>query len=894
MKQNKQSDNIIQNNTDYVLEMLKDILFFKKTSKETLNEVLKLLKVVRLNAGDPVFLENEISNRIYFALEGSVEIVSYKVKLRQVIRIKIFKPGEHFSELSVLTKSNHSTSCFALENTILLTLDQQSFRKLLSDHPDIASELVHILAKLNLQLTDSSNYIEYYKEENFEFDRSMIQILPIEFIKRFHVLPIRLFGGGLEIAIKDPHNIRFFKGFKALNKNLSLKINVINDKDYNHLYNRVIALYGRKDDHLDITAQEAPIEGETSLLKLLKYSLIFSRLEDAILEMVVPYFKKEIFPEGFIIFEADNESKKFYIIQNGQVELNKIQPHGRNTVVATLNSKDSFSEISLLTNTKHSLQARATKETIIHYLDKSVFTNLLDSPLFSIPLAEVLAKRLQDLNKQMQVQIHTGELVFNDKILGKLIPRELMLQYKIIPIKLENKELTLGVVNPDDDGIFIVISRHLPLYRINIMLIGDATFRNALNITSDKSTIHMAEEEHSERELFQFDLSTPENFIKELVLASVMHRASDIHIEPTTDNYVVRLRVDGELFELHKRVDKEFAPRVINKIKIDSGMDITERRLPQDGQFKSEIKEDIFQARVSTVPAKIGEKVVMRIVSSKSSVLPINMIAPDKDAIMFLKKISKFRQGVFLVTGPTGSGKTTSLYSILNEMNSIKKNIITVEDPVELFIPGITQIEVNEEIDLSFDIILRNILRQDPDIIMVGEIRDSKSAQLAFEAALTGHLVLSTLHTNNSIDIITRLRELEVSNSSIATGLLGVMSQRLIPSLCPECKVRRKVTLAEKDSFRSHIEEDSIPEYMFDSFGCKKCFMTGIYDRIPIFEYWIKDREIRETILNHKGEENLLKIINKKNFRNLHSFGIHMVKNGITTMKHVEDHLYGT
>lgn len=370
-------------------------------------------------------------------------------------------------------------------------------------------------------------------------------------------------------------------------------------------------------------------------------------------------------------------------------------------------------------------------------------------------------------------------------------------------------------------------------------------------------------------------------------------RASDVHIEPLKANIAIRYRIDGELQELNDRLDREFGSAVVNRIKVGCNMDIAEKRIPQDGQLTIKQNEIELSARVSCVPTKLGEKMVLRLVKAHESATPLNMLVADRGTVGFLKQVTRHNQGVFLLTGPTGSGKTTSLYSLLNELNTINTNIVTVEDPVELVIPGITQINIFDKIGLSFEQVLRFILRQDPDVIMIGEIRDAQSAQFTFEAAMTGHLVFSTLHTNHSLDIVPRLRELGVSTSSLMSGLIGAMAQRLVGSICSHCKSTRPATPEETEAFTTRAKGITPPRKVAYGVGCERCHGTGYLGRIPVCEYWAATPATREILHRNGSLEEFHKALAGQGFRSLYTFGLQMVLNGLTTIEQLDKQLFG-
>jgi len=332
----------------------------------------------------------------------------------------------------------------------------------------------------------------------------------------------------------------------------------------------------------------------------------------------------------------------------------------------------------------------------------------------------------------------------------------------------------------------------------------------------------------------------------------VKNNASDIHIEPFKDYLIIRNRIDGELKEVSRKSITLYSS-FITVIKLKSNMDITEKRLPQDGRVDLEIDSNIIDIRVSTIPTIYGEKVVLRILNRNSFLKSKEELGFSKNAISKINNIINKKSGILIVTGPTGSGKTTTVYSILNELRNTSKNIMTIEDPVEYKLDGINQIQVNTKIGLTFEVGLRSILRQDPDIIMVGEIRDIETAKIAIRAAITGHLVISTMHTNDAISSITRLIEMQIPPYLINASLNGVISQRLARKLCSDCS--HDITINDNDGKETSTRV---------AIGCEKC-NDGYYGRVPIYEVLEITDDIRNEISQMKSTKDIREIALKSN-----------------------------
>ncbi|NOT12394.1 MAG: type II secretion system ATPase GspE [Methylococcaceae bacterium] len=343
--------------------------------------------------------------------------------------------------------------------------------------------------------------------------------------------------------------------------------------------------------------------------------------------------------------------------------------------------------------------------------------------------------------------------------------------------------------------------------------------------------------------------------INALLTEAIKENASDIHIESYEKRMVVRFRVDGTLREIIEP-QREFAPMVISRLKVMAKLDIAEKRLPQDGRISLNIGGRTVDVRVSTLPSGHGERVVLRLLDKKANQLSLKQVGMADHELAIIQDMIARPHGIILVTGPTGSGKTTSLYAIVNQLNERSRNILTVEDPIEFYLDGIGQTQVNSKVEMTFAKGLRAILRQDPDIVMVGEIRDRETAEIAVQASLTGHLVLSTLHTNTAVGAITRLRDMGVEPFLLASSLVGVIAQRLVRKLCPHCKQAVSVSSHDLEKLGYVAgEQDRITVYQAQ--GCADCGQRGYKGRVGIFEIIALDTAMRSLIHDCAGDQAL-------------------------------------
>ncbi len=373
--------------------------------------------------------------------------------------------------------------------------------------------------------------------------------------------------------------------------------------------------------------------------------------------------------------------------------------------------------------------------------------------------------------------------------------------------------------------------------------------------------------------------------VNHIISQSVKARSSDIHIEPYQDSFKVRHRVDGILYDL-LTPPKWIQPALISRIKIMAKMNIAEKRLPQDGRLDVKIGNQEIDVRISTIPTSFGERVVMRLLNKSGSFLRLPDIGLEPERLDLLKNLVKSPNGIILITGPTGSGKTTTLYAILSSINKPEINIITIEDPVEYQLKGISQIQVNPKIDLTFARGLRSIVRQDPDIILIGEVRDKETAEIAVQSALTGHLVFSTLHTNDSASAITRLVDIGIEPFLISSSVIAVAAQRLVRVLCSHCKkpyTPDGMALKSTGITPDHVKNTTI----YRASGCEKCFNTGYRGRIGIFEIMVMNGKLKNLILKTYDSNLIKKEALNHNMITLRQDGIQKVLDGITTIEEV-------
>ncbi|MDD5434108.1 MAG: type II secretion system ATPase GspE [Nitrospira sp.] len=373
--------------------------------------------------------------------------------------------------------------------------------------------------------------------------------------------------------------------------------------------------------------------------------------------------------------------------------------------------------------------------------------------------------------------------------------------------------------------------------------------------------------------------------INSLIFRSVKDRASDIHFEPFERDIIVRFRVDGVLHNI-LTLPKRFQPSITSRIKIMASLNIAEKRLPQDGRIGLKIAGKEIDIRVSLIPTSFGERVVLRLLDKSGYMLRLTDIGLSEEAQSVLQRLIRLSHGIVLVTGPTGSGKTTTLYASLTEINSPGKNIITIEDPVEYQIKGIGQVQVNPKIELTFGKGLRSILRQDPDVIMIGEVRDLETAEIAIQASLTGHLVFSTLHTNDSAGAITRLIDMGIEPFLVSSSVVAIIAQRLIRNLCPHCKKEHKPAPPELKELGLSLSQ-AMNSIIYLPIGCDKCLQTGYRGRTGIYELLLINDEIRNLILQNVNSQVIKNKSIECGMKTLRVDGAAKVLAGITSIEEV-------
>jgi type IV pilus assembly protein PilB len=675
------------------------------------------------------------------------------------------------------------------------------------------------------------------------------------------------------------------------------------------------------------------------LVPFLKNVKLFSELSPDSLTKLGNCLKITDFPPSEVIVREGAPGVSMYLIKSGLVEVRKKDPAtGIDFLVAQLSEGAAVGEMSLLTGKPRSATVTTVQPTVVFTLTRADFRNLLTQhPEISLGLARILAERLEDATKQVGIEyVNLFKGKFDPRVVG-LLPQSLCLLHRVIPIAYVNNSVTLAMVNPSNLLAFDDVRRYIKGAIIEPQVCTDEDFRKfmetvypeLMGFTHEKREGDRRKEEDRERRresgrkaTYEFQGESLEQLQNEIlsglevqqdeedkadttdlaaasedapvvrlannILALAIKKgASDIHIEPQETGVVLRLRIDGVLY-VETRLSKKIQLPLASRFKILSKLDISERRLPQDGRISIRLDDRYIDFRVSTVPAKFGEKIVMRILDKAGALLPLDKIIVHTPTVDKVRWMINQPYGIIYVTGPTGSGKTTTLYSSLAEINSSEINISTAEDPIEYDLPGLCQVQTHSDIGLNFARILRAFLRQDPDVILVGETRDQETAKISVEAALTGHLVFTTLHTNDAPSSFTRLQEMGIEPFLMANSTIGIIAQRLARRLCQNCKVP-----AEADettlSYFGYSRENAPTFYKGE--GCEQCNHSGKKGRVGIYELMVMSDDLKRAVALGAKTDEVRALALANGMKPLKDYALFLLAEGLTSVDEVLSNL---
>lgn len=652
----------------------------------------------------------------------------------------------------------------------------------------------------------------------------------------------------------------------------------------------------------------------------LKNTELFKALEDEDIEKLSNRLKERVYPPNTAIVREGASGDSMFIIKNGNVEIRKKEKNlGVDLAIAALGTGACFGEMALLTGKPRSATVIAVGATEVFVLEKKDFDSLLmEHPTMSLALNKIVAERIEEMNTQKSMGMVSLQTLRLDPDIMKLFPEQVILRHKMLPTSSANKKLTLAMVNPHDifamDEARNIIAKIDRNVTIDPVIVSDDDLKKFME-TDYKTMVQTAQEqqpevnyddyldnldhiqsdimkdadfnEASEEDLGVTDLAREAEgapiirLTNNIIAVALKKGASDIHIEPMEKGLRVRYRIDGVLRQ-EMMLPKKVQLPLISRVKIISRLDITERRMPQDGRITLKMGSKSIDFRVSTIPTKFGEKIVTRILDKTNTTLGLDKLITNLPTLDIVRDMIKKPYGIIYVTGPTGSGKSTSLYSALSEINSIDVNISTVEDPIEYDLAGINQVQVNSDIGLDFARVLRAFLRQDPDVILVGETRDTETAKIAVEAALTGHLVFTTLHANDAPSTFMRLSEMGIEPFLISTSVIGVCAQRLVRRICTKCKEEYEPDPA----ILRHLGVDENKK-LFRGKGCDSCGHTGYKGRVGVYEVLMVNDELRHLIAEGSDTQVIRQAAIASGMKTLKEYCLILLQEGLTSVDEV-------
>jgi type IV pilus assembly protein PilB len=548
------------------------------------------------------------------------------------------------------------------------------------------------------------------------------------------------------------------------------------------------------------------------------------------------------------------------------------------------------------------------------YLDEDQLWDLLNEarttqqPIGQVALARGLITEeqlLQALAEQFNVKVVNLQEVKPQPEAIQAVPETMASVYKVLPLTYKDNVLTVAIADPANLTALDDLRNFLGVKQVVPVLASQRALQEAIPKAyagKEESIVDIIQQLENDPEIGKYvhhretsidleslqelqDAAPVRKLINMVLLMGIKDRASDIHFEPFEEEYKLRYRCDGVMYELVPP-PRHLAPAISSRIKVMANLDIAERRLPQDGRIELNVGGNPVDLRVSVLPTMFGESVVIRVLDRTVVQLDLDRLGMDPDTLSKFRELIRKPNGIVLVTGPTGAGKSTTLYSALNELNDVTEKIITTEDPIEYDLDGIVQVPINPDIGVTFANVLRAILRHDPDKIMVGEIRDVETAQIAVQAALTGHLVLSTLHTNDAPSTVTRLRDMGVEPYLITATLEGVLAQRLVRRICPDCRTEYEPSKELLMELNLTPEQVQGKKFYYGR-GCERCNNTGFKGRTGLFELLVMNDTIRDLVANNASTDAIRQAARKAGMKTLREAGLQALFSGITTIEEV-------
>jgi type IV pilus assembly protein PilB len=642
---------------------------------------------------------------------------------------------------------------------------------------------------------------------------------------------------------------------------------------------------------------------QQEIARFLSAVSLFKNVKPDYLAQIASRIDEKIFARDQVVFDAGDEGDALYIIKAGSVGVFLIdQQVGLRYELARLRMGDMFGEMAVLTAEKRSATCQAMEPTQCLVLSRKTFMTVAEKiPQVALGVAEVLAERVMQLNKERgHKQVNLSDIRFDPEVY-RLVPNRILEMHKLIPLSIDDGVLTIACVDTDNLAGLDEVRRIIRNVEIHPLGIREDEYRQFLGSHAAQMPSSEARRTAKKLERVQWVSEEPDKaldanrgeeiklLVDMIVSQAIDLEASDIHIEPELDSVTVRYRVSGALMKRRAApIPRMFHRPIASRIKVLADLDISERRRPQDGRITCRVGDKQYDLRVNTMPAQEGEKIVLRVLDTAAAIQPLERLILAEKVCRVVQQMVARPHGIVFVCGPTGSGKTTTLYSAVGVRRREDTNIVTVEDPVEYNLPGITQVNVHPEIGLTFASVLRAMLRQDPNVIMVGETRDAETGAIALEAGLTGHLVLTSLHTSDTIGAIQRLREMDLEDYAIGAALVGVVSQRLVRRLCPICAQDVEPSRLVLEQLE-HIEVLS-RDYggkLKKARGCDTCAGSGFRGRVGVFEILVADDALKQGIIAGADQFKLREIAAAGAFVPMHRYSNYLLTSGITAPEEI-------
>ena len=602
---------------------------------------------------------------------------------------------------------------------------------------------------------------------------------------------------------------------------------------------------------------------------------LFQPLTAQVRGELAAWMQKRVCATGEVIFSEGDPGDAMYVVEDGYVSIYVTDKDMGLTVdVASLGKGEAFGEMALVTGEGRKASVKALEKTSLWVLHRDVFFRLVQAvPQMGITIAATLARRLDQVNRTQRVAFGTLRGATIPAELRDAVPQAVCMRHKMVPVQSAAGIVTLACVDPQNRVGLDEIKRMLRGVDIKVMAVGEDDFTRFMSAQMTQNLAARVLQQQAQTKNYvalakgavsyfgsageQTDAEKMKQLagsadivelLNQILFEGIDRGASDIHIEPERNTLVVRYRIDGRLVVRPGDIPINAHTALVSRLKVLASVDIAERRMPQDGRISLKVSNKNYDLRLATVNTKYGEKIVMRILDPSSLQADLGSLILADKVCTAIRNLFYRPNGLVLVTGPTGSGKSTTLYASLAERRSPELSIVTIEDPIESTMEGITQVQTNESIGLGFPDVMRTFLRQDPNVILVGETRDAATAKLACSAALTGHLVISSFHTNDAISAIQRLRAMELENYLVADALLGVINQRLVRRVCPACRVETNFgDLVVQNLARAGVTLNSGTK-LYKGAGCPQCRGEGFKGRAGVYELLLVSPTVKESI----------------------------------------------